>query len=159
MTVQEAGMALAYIESNTCRYSNWVMALAVGLACAAFGRLLGVDWVGTFPVFTGATIGQLLRRFLLSKHVNVFLCASVVSFISALLSGSGAQLSGSVKVDVAMIAAILLLVPGVPSINAQTDILEGHPTLGSARAVTVIVLLIFVAVGLWFSQVVLSQLT
>jgi len=52
-----------------------------------------------------------------------------------------------------MIASILLLVPGVPFVNAQSDILEGHPTLGSARAVSVAVLLIFVAVGLWFAQV------
>ncbi len=54
-----------------------------------------------------------------------------------------------------MIASILLLVPGVPSVNAQNDILEGHPTLGSARAVTVAVILIFVAAGLWFGQVLL----
>jgi uncharacterized membrane protein YjjP (DUF1212 family) len=33
-----------------------------------------------------------------------------------------------------MIAPVLLLVPGVPAFNAQYDILEGRPTLGSARA-------------------------
>ena len=48
-----------------------------------------------------------------------------------------------------MIASILLLVPGVPSVNALSDILDGHPTLGSARAVTVAVILIFVAAGLF----------
>jgi len=47
----------------------------------------------------------------------------------------------------------LLLVPGIPSVNAQNDVLDGHPTLGAARGVTVAVQLIFVAVGLWFAQV------
>jgi len=51
-----------------------------------------------------------------------------------------------------MVAAILLLVPGVPSINAQTDIMDGHPTLGSARAVTVLLSLVFVTTGLWVAQ-------
>ena len=47
-----------------------------------------------------------------------------------------------------MVASILLLVPGVPAVNAQTDILEGHPTLGSARLATVVMTLIFMAAGL-----------
>jgi uncharacterized membrane protein YjjP (DUF1212 family) len=134
------------------------MAVAVGLACAAFGRLLKVDWAGTGPVFLAACIGQFVRRDLLARHVNVFICATLVSFLSALLGGLGAHWAGSETVTTAMIASILLLVPGVPSVNAQNDILEGHPTLGSARAVTVAVLLIFVAAGLWFGQVLLAQL-
>ena len=43
------------------------------------------------------------------------------------------------------------------SVNALNDILEGHPTLGSARAVTVAVILIFAAAGLWFGKVLLSH--
>jgi uncharacterized membrane protein YjjP (DUF1212 family) len=58
-----------------------------------------------------------------------------------------------------MIASILLLVPGVPAVNAQSDILEGHPTLGSARAVTVVMILIFVAAGLWIGQILLGRLS
>jgi len=51
----------------------------------------------------------------------------------------------------------LLLVPGVPLLNAQNDILDGRPTLGSARAVWVVVILIFITAGLWFGQVVLKE--
>jgi len=129
----------------------------VGLACAAFGRLLKVDWSGTGPVFVAAMIGQLVRRDLLGRHVNVFICATIVSFIASVLGGLGAFFAHSDSITTAMIASILLLVPGVPSVNAQSDILEGHPTLGSARAVTVAVILIFVAVGLWLGQVLLSH--
>jgi uncharacterized membrane protein YjjP (DUF1212 family) len=42
-------------------------------------------------------------------------------------------------------------------VNALNDILEGHPTLGSARAVTVAVVLIFIAVGLWLGQALLAH--
>ena len=153
LTTEQTRAELTRLAARTPRHSAWVMAVAVGLACAAFGRLLKVDWLGTGPVFFAATIGQLVRRELLGRHVNVFICATLVSLLSALLGGLGAQWAGSETVTTAMIASILLLVPGIPSVNAQNDILEGHPTLGSARAVTVAVLLIFVAAGLWFAQV------
>lgn len=158
-TPDQAKAELVRVAAKTPRHSTWVMAVAVGLACAAFGRLLGVDWPGIGPVFVASCIGQLVRRELLTRHVNVFICATLVSLLSSLLGGLGAHWAGSGKVDMAMIAAILLLVPGVPSVNAQSDILEGHPTLGSARAVTVAVILIFLAAGLWLGQVLLEHLS
>jgi uncharacterized membrane protein YjjP (DUF1212 family) len=157
LTTEQTRAELTRLATKTPRHSAWVMALAVGLACAAFGRLLGVDWPGTGPVFLAAAIGQFVRRELLTRHVNVFICATLVSFLSSLLGGLGARWAGSEKIDMAMIASILLLVPGIPSVNAQNDILEGHPTLGSARAVTVAVILIFAAAGLWFGQVLLAS--
>ena len=157
LTTEQTRAELNRLAAGTPRHSAWVMALAVGLACAAFGRLLKVDWPGTGPVFLAALIGQLVRRELLTRHVNVFICASLVSFLSSLLGGLGAHWAGSDKIDMAMIASSLLLVPGVPSVNALNDILEGHPTLGSARAVTVAVILIFVAAGLWVGQVLLGH--
>jgi uncharacterized membrane protein YjjP (DUF1212 family) len=153
LTTEQARAELNRIATKTPRHAAWVMAVAVGLACAAFGRLLKVDWAGTGPVFLAATLGQFVRRDLLARHVNVFICATLVSFLSALLGGLGAHWAGSETVTTAMIASILLLVPGIPCVNAQNDILEGHPTLGSAQAVTVAVVLIFVAAGLWFAQV------
>jgi len=50
----------------------------------------------------------------------------------------------------------LLLVPGVPAVNALSDILEGRPTLGSARVVTIIMTLVFIAAGLWVGPVLLG---
>lgn len=152
-TAEQARAELTRVTRKTPRHSTWVMAIAVGLACAAFGRLLKVDWLGTGPVFVAAAIGQFVRRELLSRHANVFVCATFVAFLSSLLGGWGAHLLHSDTITTAMIASILLLVPGIPCVNAQSDILDGHPTLGSARAVTVAVLLIFLAVGLWLAQV------
>ncbi|MGA2245685.1 MAG: threonine/serine exporter family protein [Verrucomicrobiota bacterium] len=153
LSTDETRAELTRLGTRTPRHSAWVMAVAVGLACAAFGRLLEVDWLGTGPVFFAAVIGQFVRRDLLARHVNVFICATLVAFLSSLLGGLGAHWAGSGTVTTAMIASILLLVPGIPCVNAQSDILDGHPTLGSARAVTVAVVLIFVAAGLWFGQV------
>jgi len=145
------------VVKETPRYPGWFVDIAVGLACASFGRLLGVDWLAFGSVFAAATIGQYFRRKLLSRHVNVFITATLVSFLASVLGGIGSRLAGSSTVETAMTAAVLLLVPGVPSLNAQYDILNGRPTLGSARAVWVVVILIFITIGVWLSQMVLGE--
>jgi len=157
MTAAQARVELEKLTATTRRHSALVMAVAVGLACAAFGRLLKVDWPGSGPVFLAAVFGQFLRRELLERHTNIFICAASVAFSSSLLGGLGAHFCHSETVTMAMIASILLLVPGIPCVNAQNDILDGHPTLGSARAVTVALILIFTAVGLWLAQVLLAR--
>ncbi len=157
LDTEQAREELGRLAAKTPRHSSLVMAVAVGLACAAFGRLLKVDWLGTGPVFLAATVGQYARRDLITRHVNGYICATIISFLSSLLAGLGAHWAGSTEIKTAMVASILLLVPGVPSINAQSDILDGHPTLGSARAVSVAVTLIFVAAGLWLGQVALEK--
>jgi uncharacterized membrane protein YjjP (DUF1212 family) len=156
-TAEQTRAELSRLATETPRHYPWVVAVAVGMACAAFGRLLGVDWYGTGPVFLAAMAGQYIRRELLRSHLNVFICTTVVSFLSSVTGGLGARWAGSETVTTAMIASILLLVPGVPAVNAQSDILEGHPTLGSARAVTVAMALVFIAAGLWIGKISLDQ--
>jgi uncharacterized membrane protein YjjP (DUF1212 family) len=148
----EARIELTELLQNSVRHSDWVVAVAVGVACAAFGRLLGVDWAGVGPIFVAATIAQRVRRQLASYHVNVFISAIAVAFLGSGLCALGARWLGSQTLPKDMIAPVLLLVPGVPAFNAQYDTLEGHPALGSARAVWVMVLLVFMALGVWLAQ-------
>ena len=157
LSPEETSAELDRFGRETPSHSTWVTAVAVGLACAAFGRLLQADWLATGPIFMGAAIAQIVRRNLAVRQVNVFIGAVVVAFVGAMLGGFGARLAGSETVATSMIAAILLLVPGVPSLNAQNDILDGRPTLGSARTVWVAVILIFATVGLWLGQMLLKE--
>ena len=152
LTVEATRAALAEIARGTPRHPAWLIAIAVGLACAAFGRLLGVDWPGTGPVLVAATAGQYLRSHLLGRRVNGFICTALISFLSSAIAGIGARLAGSETFAAAMVASVLLLVPGVPAVNAQSDILEGYPTLGSARFSTVAMTLVFIAAGLWAAE-------
>lgn len=157
LTLAQTRAELDRVVRETPRHTGWFVAVSVGLACAAFGRLLGVDWAGVGPVFIAATIGQAVRRQLALRHVNVFISATIIAFLGAVLGGIGARWAGSRTVDTAMTAAVLLLVPGVPSLNAQNDILEGRPTLGSARAVWVGVILVFITAGVWLGQALLGE--
>jgi uncharacterized membrane protein YjjP (DUF1212 family) len=154
--VAEVRAELDHILHNSSRHPDWLVATAVGIACAAFGRLMGVDWTGVGPIFVAATLSQVVRRQFALHRVNVFIATLVVSFLGATLCGLGARLLGSQQVVPSMIATVLLLVPGIPSFNAQFDILEGRPTLGSARAVWVAVTLIYMTLGVWLAQGILG---
>ena len=72
------------------------------------------------------------------------------------LAELAARWAGSATLDLAMIASVLLLVPGIPALDAQNDILDGHSTLGTARAVVVGMILIFIATGVWIARAVLA---
>lgn len=152
MTPAETAEEIERLRRETSRHPAWLVAIAVGLGCAAFGRLLGLDWPGFAAAAIAAMLGQWLRHHLLARRVNPFAVAATIAFLAATMGGEGAKLLGSGTANLALMASVLLLVPGVPALNAQIDIMEGSPTLGSARAVTVVMLMVFVTVGVWLAQ-------
>jgi uncharacterized membrane protein YjjP (DUF1212 family) len=156
MTVEEVEAEMDRLVKTTPRHPLWLVSLAVGLACAAFGRLLGIDWLAFGPVFVGGALGQGARMLLLRRGVNAFVVAAAIAFFAAGIAGAAARLAGSTTVNLSMMAAILLLVPGVPATNAQTDILDGYPSMGSARAVTVLMVMVFATCGVWFAEALLG---
>lgn len=153
--VDEVHARLDRLLIETPGHPASLVALAAGVGCAAFARLLGADWLAFLPVLVGGGLGQVLRRILIFHGVNPFVGAAIVAFAAGSLGGWGARLAGSATVEVATLAATLLLVPGVPATNAQTDIMEGFPTVGSARIVSVGMVMVFAATGIWFAEALL----
>jgi uncharacterized membrane protein YjjP (DUF1212 family) len=140
------------IPRATPSYPVWLVCLCTGLACSAFGRLFGVDWPAFFPVLVGAASGQWIRHALIVRKQNIFLISGMVSFCSAFLAGLGARLLGSSHPETAMVAAVLLIVPGPAVLNTQMDAIEGKPNLAAARGLRVIYLLVFMTLGLVAAQ-------
>jgi uncharacterized membrane protein YjjP (DUF1212 family) len=147
-----AQAAIDRVPETTAAYPLWFVCLAAGLACSAFGRLLGADWPSFLPILAGSAGGQWLRHTLLKQRHNIFVVAGIISFLSSLVAGLGARLCGSTHLAIATVAATLLLVPGVAVLNAQIDILNGRPNLAAARALRVLYLLMFMALGLVLAQ-------
>jgi uncharacterized membrane protein YjjP (DUF1212 family) len=156
MTVEQVEAEMDRVVRETPRHRPWLVAVAVGIACAAFGRLLGIDWAAFGPVFVAGAMGQWARHNLLRRKVNAYVVAAVIAFAAASIAGFGARFAGSHTLNLAMMAAILLLVPGVPATNAQTDIMEGFPVMGSARAVSVIMVMVFATTGVWLAEALLG---
>jgi len=155
-TPAEAKSELSRTVRESEHHALGIVALAVGLACASFGRLLGTDWAAFIPVLASGAIGLWVRHLLLRRATNVFVVDGCVALLSAGVGGLGARFAGSATIELAMISSVLLLVPGVPALNAQLDIMEGHPTLGTARSVVVTLILMFVAAGILVARALLG---
>jgi len=147
---------IARLRKTVPHHPSWLLSVAAGVACAAFARLLGADWMAAFVVLFASFLGQTLRTVLRLRGASVFVNSFVVGMFASLIGGLGAGLFGSDTVATGMVASILMLVPGIPALNALSDILEGRPTLGSARAVSVIVIMAFATTGLWLSSLLLN---
>lgn len=149
-------LRLDRLEATTPRYPFWVTAMAVGIACGSFSGLLGADERAMVAVLFASGLGQAVRMVLHRRGVNVFVITTAVAMIASWLGGFGAEQLHSGTVDLAVFGATLLLVPGVPATNAQADVVDGFPTLGSARAVSVLMVMVFAAVGLWVARLLLG---
>jgi uncharacterized membrane protein YjjB (DUF3815 family) len=86
-----------------------------------------------------------VRMELNQRQVNYFLVVLITALVASLLAGNALWLSQTPQS--ALTAAVLLLVPGVPLINASVDILRGHISAGLARATTSLVVFLGIALG------------
>ena len=135
------------VLSTTGVYPVWLVCLATGLACAAFGRLLGAEPISALSICAGASVGQYLRHSMLSRKMNLFLMVATVSFSATLISGLVGRLLGDHHLDITAVASILLLVPGPAILNTQVDAMDGRPNLAAARALRVVYILLFMTLG------------
>lgn len=155
-TCEAARAARRAVTAAVPHYPKAAHVVAAGVACAAFARLLGADWASVGPVLLAGALGQTARIVLGGRGLNPFVLVAAVAFLASASAGLAATLAGAQTIGVAMSASVLMLVPGVPAMNAQTDIMEGYPTLGSARFVTVFMLLLFLTVGVGVARLVIG---
>lgn len=149
---ESACQALKRIPGVTPAYPVWFVCLLTGVACSAFGRLLGMDWQGFIPVWIGAGVGQWLRHEMLVKKFNFFLMVAAVGFSAAFIAGLGGRLAGSSHLEVSTVASTLLLVPGTAMLNAQVDAIDGMPNLAVGRVFRIVFILLFMTLGLVLAQ-------
>lgn len=129
-------------------YNRWVVVLAVGLACAAFSRLLGGD-AGVFLVtMVAASTAMFVRQELARRQINSLLVVIVTAFVAGLLGSAATVYRLSAEPQLALAASVLLLVPGVPLINAAEDLIKGHLVTGIVRGITGGLVSMCIALGL-----------
>jgi uncharacterized membrane protein YjjP (DUF1212 family) len=145
---QELRSALQRISSFQPGYSRWAVALMVGIACAAFSSLFGGDAIIFAITFVASGAAMLLRQELQQWHFNPFLTVVITAFAASGIASIAPLLRLGNQPQLALISAVLLLVPGVPLINSVQDLLKGYMLTGIARGVTGGVIAACIALGL-----------
>lgn len=122
--------------------------LLASLANASFCRLFGGDIVAMLTVFVSTLAGFRLKQIMLADHRDVrltFLCAS---FFSAAISAGGHVFEIGATPEIALGTSVLYLIPGVPYINAVSDLIDRHYLCAFSRFADAAVLTACLSAGL-----------
>ncbi|MFN8450938.1 MAG: threonine/serine exporter family protein [Anaerolineae bacterium] len=139
---------LTRISDMPHEFNRWQIVITVGLACAAFSRLFGGDLPVIVITFLAAAIAMYVRQLLTRHNFNALLIVIATAFVSGLIASSASILHLSDHAQTALVASVLLLVPGVHLINSIQDIIKGHIVIGLVRGFTGLVISLCIALGL-----------
>jgi uncharacterized membrane protein YjjP (DUF1212 family) len=127
---------------------KWETLFLTSLANASFCRLFGGDLAAMIIVFLSTVAGFRLKQIMLEDKRDVrltFLCAS---FFSASISAGGSIFDIGTTPEIALGTSVLYLIPGVPYINAVSDMLDGHYLCSFSRFADAVVLTACLSAGL-----------
>ena len=80
--------------------------------------------------------------------IRALLIVIATAFVAGLIASSASILHLSDHAQTALVASVLLLVPGVHLINSIQDIIKGHMVIGLVRGFTGLVISLCIALGL-----------
>jgi uncharacterized membrane protein YjjP (DUF1212 family) len=139
---------LRRISDMSGHYNRWFIVAMVGLGCAAFNRLFGGDPTGFAITFVAASSAMFIRQELEKRYLNFVVVTLMSAFVAGVIASMGYTLDLSDNPQLALAASVLLLIPGVPLINAAEDLIQGHIASGIARGVMGGIITLAIAVGL-----------
>lgn len=139
---------LQRIDNRQHNYNRWLVALMVGAACASFSQLAGGDTAATLVTLVAASSGMVVRQELNRHHFNMIFTVGTTAFVAGLIASTAAVFRLSETASVALASSVLLLVPGVPLINAAEDLIKGHLVTGIVRGLTGVLVSLGIALGL-----------
>jgi uncharacterized membrane protein YjjP (DUF1212 family) len=89
-----------------------------------------------------------VRQQLALRRVTPVLNVLATAFVASIVTGLGTRLLPTATPQHALAAAVLLLIPGVPLINAFEELVRGYSLLAVARGVQGLLVAFAIALGL-----------
>ena len=134
--------------SHTVATGKMEVLLLASLANAAFCRLFGGDLIAMLIVFISTAAGYRLKQIMLEDRRDVRLTFVCSSFFSAALSAAGHIFNIGATPEIAVSTSVLYLIPGVPYINAVSDMIYRHYLCAFSRFMDAAILTVCLSVGL-----------
>lgn len=130
------------------KYNRWLVVLMIGFSCGSFSHFFGGDTAVYWTTFFASSLAMILRQELAHRHHNPFVIFASAAFVATSVASLGVIYEIGEHPQIAMAASVLLLVPGFPLINAVSDMLKGHISMGIARWVFATLLATSVSIGI-----------
>jgi uncharacterized membrane protein YjjP (DUF1212 family) len=147
-TPAEVSAQIDAIEQKGLNYSQPTIIAAVGLACGAFALILGSGILEAVAATLAAFVAQWVRMRLATARINPLAITVVCAAIAATLSLALVRLFSAPAPRLAVIASVLLLVPGVPLVTSILDLTRFDLVSGVARGVYAGLIIISIGIGM-----------
>ncbi len=128
-------------------YYQLISLILVGLAGAAFCRIINGTFFAMLVTFIATFVGLFVRQKAIELRFNHYLCVFFASATASFISRVFDKLF-SADLTSALTACVLFLIPGVPLINAFTDLMDGNTLNGIIRATSVLIIAFMIALGI-----------
>lgn len=138
---------LRYLTTRK-RLNKWLVLILVGFANASFCRLFNGDALAMLVVFIATVDGFYLKNKLHSMKVDIRVATIIAACFSAVIATAGYVFHLGNTPEIALATSVLYLVPGIPYINAISDLIYGHYICSICRFITAIILTGCLAIGL-----------
>jgi len=139
---------LRRIDEQGRNYNRWVVVAGVGFACASFSRLFGGDVPVFMVTWLAASLAMFTRQELHRRQFNDLLIVIATAFVAGCVASLATIFQLSPEPSTALAASVLLLVPGVPLVNATEDIINDYYVTGITRGVLGMLTSLGIALGL-----------
>lgn len=131
------------------RIPTWVVTILTSFANASFCRLFGGDITSMLIVGVATACGFYVKGALVKKWgLDMRLSIVMAGCISAILSCSGHVFGWGDTPDIALATSVLYLVPGIPYLNAVSDLINRHYICAVCRFLDAAVITACLSVGL-----------
>jgi uncharacterized membrane protein YjjP (DUF1212 family) len=120
-------------ETGIGGYPKILVMFGVGTTTGSLSMLFGSSLTVAAAAFAAGVVTAVLRRRLPALLPNPFAVTFAVAIISGLVAVFALRLTPAESPILALTAAGMILVPGVPLINSIRDLVTGHADNGMAR--------------------------
>lgn len=137
--------------SKRPRYPAWLTVLSAGAGCGSFCTLFGCDFNAAIYTTIAAIIAKIVQMQCAERFgVNAYVSITFAAFTATIIAYFTHLLPTATPWH-PLIAAALFLVPGVPMINALSDMLNTYLISGAARTIHTLVIVGAMTFGLVFA--------
>lgn len=136
------------IDLRIPKYPPLLVAFFVALSCASFSHLFGGDYIIFLCTLVTSFLAMRIRQWLTQLHHNLLTVFFITAFVATFVGSFASGLEWGNDPELVMITSVLQLVPGFPLINAVSDMVKGHVTIGMARWMTATLLTLASTLGI-----------
>ena len=134
---------------QTPSLNRWVVLVLVSFANAAFCGLFKGDKISILLVFVATMVGFKLKQDMQEYKVDIRFIYLCCAFVSSVIASVSYVFGWGNTPDVALGTSVLYLIPGIPYINAVSDMLDGHYICFFSRIMNAAILTFCLSAGLY----------